>query len=310
MAKLRKTERQIWRAIDQIQNRFERELLTNYKEALDKIRVDLQKIFDKYSVNGKLTNAEMTKFNRLTKLNDQLTETMGPVFSKNGRLVERLSEVEYQEAFYRYGWAIQQDAQVALKWGLLNDETVKAAVANDLRHIAKTGMRQNGLLGIRRAVTQGVIQGQSYTKMAKEIKRFIDRSASGYIRIARTEGQRAAVLGQLAAADESEELGVEIKRIWDATLDMATRPEHGDLDGKAAGKDGMFNTSVGPVAGPTLSGVASFDINCRCRVREEVTGFEPKIRRIRDEGLKPYETYKSWAKRNGIKKNKYGAKLK
>jgi hypothetical protein len=50
-------------------------------------------------------------------------------------------------------------------------------------------------------------------------------------------------------------------------------------------------------AGPLRSGVAAEDINCRCRVRGQIEGYEPKVRRIRDEGVVPYETYQSWNKR-------------
>lgn len=296
MATLVQNEKKIWKAIDSIQNEYERELMLNYKTALNKIRVSMSRIYERYAEKGVLTHAEMTKFNRLDKLGKEMAGIMGPMFSKNGRLIDNLTKVQYEETFFRYGWAIEQEAQVNLNWGILNPKTIEAAVKNDLALIAKKGVRQDGLLGIRRTVVQGLIRGDSYPKMARKIKRFIDRSASGYMTIARTEGQRAAVLGQIAQADKSEELGITINRIWDATLDGSTRPEHQAMDGRKAGKDGMFDTPVGPVAGPLQSGDPAFDINCRCRMREEIEEYKPDIRRIRGEGFQEYKTYDDWDK--------------
>ncbi len=293
---LPQNEKTIWRAIDGIQNEYERELMLNYKTALTKIRLSMGRIYERYAEKGILTHAEMTKFNRLDKLTKNISGIMGPMFSKNGRLVDRLTKVQYEEMFFRYGWAIEQEAKVNLNWGLLNPKTIEEAVKNDLALIAKQGLRQDGLLGIRRTVVQGLIRGDSYPKMARKIKKFIDRSASGYMTIARTEGQRAAVLGQIAQADKSEELGITINRIWDATLDGSTRPEHQAMDGRKAGKDGMFDTPVGPVAGPLQSGDPAFDINCRCRLREEIEEYKPDIRRIRGEGFQEYIKYDDWDK--------------
>ncbi len=296
MPTLAQNEKKIWKAIDGIQNEYERELMLNYKTVLTKIRVSMSRIYERYAEKGVLTHAEMTKFNRLDKLNKEISEIIGPMFSKNRKLVDNLTKVQYEEIFFRYCWAIEQEAQVNLNWGILNPKTIEAAVKNDLALIAKKGVRQDGLLGIRITVVQGLIRGDSYPKMARGIKKFIDRSASGYMTIARTEGQRAAVLGQIAQADKSEELGIIINRIWDATLDGSTRPEHQAMDGRVAGKDGMFDTPVGRVAGPLQSGDPAFDINCRCRMREEIEEYKPDIRRIRGEGFQEYIKYDDWDK--------------
>ena len=143
---------------------------------------------------------------------------------------------------------------------------MKAAVENELSKIAIKGVRQNGLLGIRRTVTDGLIQGDSYPKMARKIKKFMDSTASSYQTIVRTEGQRSAVAGQRATYDAAEDLGVEMLRIWDATLDSRTRPAHGRLDGKPSdGKDEIghyWNVGGQRIHGPHMEGGPAFTINC------------------------------------------------
>jgi hypothetical protein len=112
------------------------------------------------------------------------------------------------------------------------------------------------------------------------------------------------VKGQMDLYDKAEDLGIEEQRIWDATLDTRTRTSHGKLDGKPSdGKDEgghWWFTDVGKVYGPMQSGRASFDINCRCRVRSQIEGYKPKVRRIRgQQGPQPYQTFDEWARPQG-----------
>ena len=281
---------------------YEVKIANQYREALVKIRADIGVLYEKYAVNGQLTYGEMTKFNRLTKLERRITDYMAPTIAKNDALLAKISLVEYDEAFYRYGWSIDQQLGASLQWGQLNPEAVKAAVANPLNLIARERLRFAGRTQVRNAVTQGLIQGLSYDNMVKGIKGAINGTAYDAMRIARTEGQRAQVLGQQANYEEAEKLGVEFDEIWDATLDSKTRPAHGALDGVAAQvrSDGSryWDTSVGEVSGPLQSGYASFDIHCRCRVRAQIKDFEPKSRRVGKE-IVSYETYDQWKERTG-----------
>ena len=279
-------------------SRYERETLGFYREALAAIRRDIAAVYERYSVDGTLTLAEMSRYNRLAALEKQIVAEFSPAVRKSTRLVEKMSRIEYDEAFYRYAWTMDQQAGVALQWGVLNPTTVTAAVANPLRLIAETRLETDGIQRIQRAVTQGLIRGQSYPAMAREIKAAIDGNASDALRIVRTEGQRAQVIGQQASYERARADGVVVVDVWNASLDGRTRPEHGALDGVEAKYDDAGNpywdTAVGRVAGPTRSGVASFDINCRCRITGRVKGYEPTVRRIRGQGVVPYTTYDNW----------------
>ena len=298
-----KYERLNSQVLDANLTRYEREIIRNYAEGIESIRNDIGKVYERYAVNGKLTNAEMSKYNRLTSLEAQLTEDIRPVFRKNKALIEKMAKVEYNEAFYRTAWAIDQNTGVALKWGLLNPKAVEAAVANPLRLIGEKRLRQDGLIRIQRAVAQGLIKGDSYPRMMRGIRAAINGNAADALRIVRTEGQRAQVLGQQANYAEARDIGVEAVEVWDAALDDRTRDSHGALDGVRAqyrsNGEPYWNTEVGEVAGPMQSGYAGFDINCRCRVRAEVEGFEVDKRRIEGR-IQKYQTYKEWdEKRKG-----------
>jgi SPP1 gp7 family putative phage head morphogenesis protein len=274
----------------------ESELLKEYRLALADVQSELGKIYTKYSVDGSLTYAEMTKYNRLVGLEKEIDGILKVHNKQVFRTIERLPPDVYEDTFFRTAWAFDQGTGVALKWGLLNPDAVKAAVENDLYYLARRGVEDATLVKIRRTITQGLIQGQSFPKMSREIKRTMGGFLYEAERIARTEGMRAFTLGEQAAFKRADVLGVEADQVWIATLDDRTRDSHGDLDGKIRDKekDGWYVPGLAYVAGPRLSGSAGFDINCRCEIGGEIKGLEPKLRRIRDEGVVPYTTYSEW----------------
>ena len=285
------------------ETKYQKKILEVYVDARKAIRAEMGRLFERYAKDGKLTYAEMTRYNRLAGTEKQINTILLKTYSYNGKMVKKLAEESYEASYFKKAWEIENKAKVSLKWGLFNPATITAAIENPLEYIALEGIKRNGLIGIQRTITQGLLRGDSYQKMSRAITKFFDTDARKFMTIARTEGQRAQVLGQQDLYKDAEEMGIETTWIWDATLDGATRPEHAALDGVPAEVDGdgehYWNTAVGRVRGPLQSGDPAFDINCRCAVREEVVGYAPELRRIRDEGVKPYETFKEWAEPKG-----------
>jgi SPP1 gp7 family putative phage head morphogenesis protein len=290
-----------------IQDKAQREIAANYVYALKDIQDEVSTLYAKYAEDGKLTNAELTKYNRLKGLYQTITTTLKGMFvdvSKvNGMMIKDITE----ESFFKHAWAIEQTAGVSLKWGLLNPQIVDAAVNNELRYLAEKEVAERTLTQVRRTIAQGIIRGQSYAKMAKALAGTMNKSASGYVRIAQTEGARAQVLGQKASYEQAMEEGVEVEQVWLATLDDKTRDSHRGMDGEVAVNNGSEEEpdwewnmpGKGWVKGPLLTGYPEEDINCRCTVRPQIKGYEPKVRAARDEGIIEYQTYREWVGRKG-----------
>lgn len=297
----RNEERAIQRELLRIEREVINQIAINYSRALDNIRKEIMKISEKYEVNGKLTYAEMSKYNRLTNLEKSIINEMNDMYIRNGRATGRLMGVQYAESYYRHYYGIMKSAGMDISFGLLSPETIRAAVENPLEKIAIRGLKANGIVGIRRVITQGLIQGRTGSQMMKDIKEFINADRRRQEAIVRTESQRAQVLGCQACYDDLDDRGVEIIQIWLATLDDRTRPDHQNLDGKEKQENGWYVLGIGWVAGPLQSGVAEFDINCRCTVMPEIRGFPTKYRRVKGEGITEFQTYKQYAKSRGIK---------
>lgn len=250
----------------------------------------------------------MSKYNRLVNLHRQLVDTLGPELSVNGRVLWKLAKDAYGEAFYRTGYVIQENARAAGNWGLLSPDLVRAAVEKPVSGLTLRGVwtraQAGALSDIERAIIAGTVQGESYERMAKRVRKVFDTNVRRARVIARTEGHRMMIEGQIQATERGEELGIALKRVWDATLDKSTRPSHQAMDGKVAelhnGRPQFYMGSIGRwVDGPGLTGEASEDINCRCALTTVVEGYEPKTRKARNEYEEnvdmPYLTYEEWA---------------
>ena len=283
-----------------------RELAQNYAMAADAIRDELAKLYERYAVSGKLTHAEMSKYNRLSALEKQLRTEVKPVALANNRLLDRLAQIQYEESFYRHAWAIDNTIGVRLRWGLLSPDQVKAAVANDLRHLAKWRLSEETLIRVRRAVSQGLIRGQSMRGMMIGVREALEASNSDAMRIARTEAHRAREQGHLAVTQRAEDIGVRLTRVWVASLDDRTRSSHAHMDG-AEEKDWRLGGIKPAYPGdPALP--AEESINCRCTTYDKVEGYEPEVRRTRDAGVEPYQNFEAWAKSRGVDGSRYGEK--
>jgi SPP1 gp7 family putative phage head morphogenesis protein len=294
-----------------------RELRRNYNKALEVTKRKLGRLYEKYAKEGSLTYAEMTKYNRLQALHADLVRDFQETFRVNGHIVKKLAEDAYEASYFRMGWQIMEGAKVEGRWGLLPPNLIKIATQKPYSGLTLsevwTRAKAGALSDIERAVVQGMVQGDSYPNMAKRVQAAFDTNKARAELIARTEAHRLAVEAQKDAYDRAAAMGIDMQQIWDATLDDRTRDSHADMDGKAAENVGTEDDpryqwdmpGVGWVDGPGLTGVASEDINCRCRVTGEVAGFEPQFRISRDaEGrneITPYQTYEEWAQTQDVK---------
>lgn len=281
-------------------------MVLNYSLAIDAIRSDLAKLYERYSENGILTNAEMTKYNRLAALEKQIVADLQPAISGNDALIEKLAEVQYEEAFYRKAWAIDQTAGVSLRWGTFSAEQVRAAVKNDLRFLARRDLAASTVNRVRRTIAQGLIRGTSLRGMMGSVRDAMNITGNDALRIVRTEAHRSRELGGVASTEAARAQGVNIVRVWDATLDDRTRSRHAALDGQPE-KDGgwiLGGVKASYPGDPALD--PSQSINCRCTAIDQVDGYEPQVRRTQENGIQPYQTFEQWAQGRGIRSNRYG----
>lgn len=267
---------QVAKTIDKQITKSEKWIALQYKTALKETRSKLALIYEKYSVAGKLSYADMAKYGRLTQLEGELITVFGEAQTRvTGRLASIPKSV-YTESYALSAYNLELASGTKVNWGLIPKEAVTAAGNNPLDLIARNSLSQDMRTRIRREVTQGVIQGRSYADMAKGIKAAYNSTASKATVIARTEGQRAMADGQRFAYQRAEKQGIKVRLFWDAYLDNRTRDAHALMNGVEAqmhnGELMFYYAPTGQwVKGPMDPTLPAEDvINCRCAIREEL----------------------------------------
>lgn len=305
-------------------------LAKSYTEALVDVRAEITRLYELFMTEGELTKAQSAKFLLQSNIEAEIVRIMEPTITANTELLKQSSMVSFDEAFYRSAWSIDQATGVKVGWGILSDNAVRAATgiggsAEDLiglmpakevdKHIkvmndAFTNYSNDSRAWIQNDIRTGIIKGESAPQVAKRLQSSgLMHSYNSANTIARTEILRSTGLGSQITYEEARGEGVNVIEVWDATLDGSTRPEHAEADGTVKDNTtGMFSVPWGQTAGPRRSGIAEQDIQCRCDVNPQIEGYAPEVRRIRDEGVVPYTTFKDWATEKGLTANRFGQK--
>ncbi len=291
-----------YRALLRRQRQYEVVVNRALLEALDQIRIDMSKIYEKYAVNGELSLAQMTQYNRLATMNKSIVGSTNAATRANVRTFNRLRPQLYDESFFRYAWAIDQDAQVSIAWGVVNPDIVLENLSSEFYRISRATYGPEARATVRRALNVGLAQGKSYPQMMRDIRRAFDITSGRAMRIVTTEGQTSVNAGQDDLYTRAEAKGIQGDRIWDSTLDSKTRPtspkqkaNHRTMDGQVK-KDGFFTTNDGvKTPFPLWQGMAAGQrIRCRCRERFQIEGYPSQLRRTREGGVQPYVAYPEW----------------
>lgn len=171
--------------------------------------------------------------------------------------------------------------------------------------------KQDQLRRIQTAIIQGLIQGKSSARVAREIKGIMETSLSKAMRIVRTETGRNMNAGAYANHNAAVSQGIELQRQLVATLDTRTRQQSGTMDGQIATEAGFLYPDGRRYQMPGNTGNPAWDINDRETVAERLEGFPPEERRGRNpvtgkNEVMSYRDFNTWAAEHGLKYNKSG----
>lgn len=116
---------------------------------------------------------------------------------------------------------------------------------------------------IQSIATQSILQGDSIPKIAKRVAKDlgVDNLHSA-VRAARTLMTAAENGGRQASYERAENMGIELQKMWVATLDGRTRHTHRQIDGEVVGIHEAFSNGLEYPADP--GGDDSEVYNCRC----------------------------------------------
>lgn len=268
---LRKLERVISRLLGQA----ERGIARDYARLLRELRGHLAGVYAKYGDQDGLSYAEMAKYDRLRKLEKELSEMVRRGMTPVARQIRDGLRDSMVTAFDRTKGALEAEISRTLR-GVIKPETIQASLQNPV-----SGLTLNRRLQVRRddiitriqqTVTQGLVRGESYRDMAARLKDELEADVVKAYRIVRTEGHRVQEAGKKESLDNAAKQGVVMNKTWRSSKDERVRASHQKMDGQTVPYDQDFENpdTGGKGPHPGAMGTAEDDINCRCIFTVEV----------------------------------------
>ena len=218
------------------------------------------------------------------------------------------------------------DAKINKAFTLYDEPTVKRLITENPQMLPPPGKKTTKAIAegkaklwdekqIQSAATQSILQGESIPEIAERLAETVgDKDASAAVRNARTMITGAENAGRQAAAERATEKGINITKVWVATLDMRTRHAHRILDGQRQPIDKPFVVDGNEIMYPgDMSAKPYLLYNCRCTYITQFKGLEKDIQNydIRKDPSVNNMSYDEWKQSRKVwsreKQMKYNA---
>lgn len=206
--------------------------LAMYREKMNQIHQSL-----KYSDNEKalLELEKLSKYKRISRLNSKIYQMQARLIqlgvTEEEIITEHLSKA-YEESFNHTLYEIQTGTGIGFSFNKLNAKAIEEAILypwsgsmfSDLIWDNKDKL----IVEMRKTITDGIIRGESYKKMAQNLyKTMDDKAYQDVLRLIRTE---TAHVIEEASAKGYEESGIVEQYVLIATLDKKTSKTCQKLD--------------------------------------------------------------------------------
>lgn len=258
----------------------EAEIRLEYQKVLNKLQAIVSKY---YAIYGNIDDSTMTRAdlesasaynNFLQDVVNNLDGINKPVENQIRQTIENTYTTCYNGMVNAVKKSTGNSDLGILLSGLsaTTPETVKNIIENPMDNLTLSTVlnrkRSQVVSDIKKNLSVGLANGDSYAKMAQRISKSLDNDYKKAVRIVRTESNRAINKGFQDVSDEASDmlLGsdyVEVKE-WCSMEDESVRDTHNHLNGKKIHVQDEFESKGRKAKCPCGFGVPEEDINCRC----------------------------------------------
>ncbi|UXR51595.1 phage head morphogenesis protein [Staphylococcus simulans] len=300
---------QIDNYIEQLIAKSEKELEVLFAKRLKVINQELADMFEKYqSDDPHVTWTEFNKYNRLNKELVRIGEMITKDYNQVAKAIKQTQHNAYIEKYMMSLYLYEMSTQSSMEFDVPTASVINKAIEQPIEFIKLVPTlqkhRNEVLKRIRIHITQGIMSGEGYSKIAKALRDDIGMTKAQSQRVARTEAGRAMSQAGLDSAMVAQDNGFKMMKRWFATKDRRTRDTHRHLDGTSIPLMDNFKSSGCVGQAPKLFvGVASAkeNIGCRCKVLYYIDEDDlPGVMRVRnDDGsteVIPTVSYREWEK--------------
>lgn len=291
--------------IDKLINQADKEIETLFAKRLKEIKQIIANMYEKYDRDEpQVTWTEFNKYNRLNKELNRIGQMLSQDYREVAKAIKQSQQNVYIEKYMMSLFLYEMASQTSMNFDIPTTQTIQTAIEQPIEFIKLVPTlqkhRDDTLKRIRMHITQGIMSGEGYSKIAKALRDDLGMAKAQSVRVARTETGRALSQAGLDSAMVAKDNGLDMKKRWYATKDTRTRDTHRHLDGTSVDIEDNFHSSgcVGP-APKLFVGVASAkeNINCRCKLLYYIDEDElPTTMRTKEDGVIPFTNYREWEK--------------
>lgn len=262
---LEKEALKVYQTAEKTGNKTSRDVLKQYKSAMDNILAEIAQISLKYSENGELKISQVQRLKVLSQLAKTLRVQCKELAAYQDTAVTEAVKKVLDDAYYSTAYAIDKGVEINKSFAMLSKEFIDTAINLEIdgKTFSNRIWDDCTLLANRiwSDVQKAMIQGTSTEKLARQIKKDFGSSAYQAQRLINTEVARAVTTAQDEAYKNS---GVVSMVLWSATLEDNTCEACAGYDGQYFALDNHPELPAHP--------------GCRCAIVPVIQGWQPSQR--------------------------------
>lgn len=315
---------------DKIISKLEKELKKEYTKAVEGVNKTILEYMKQFQIKDNIWRIEVKKGihtneeyqtwrrnqlavgQRWEDLKDQLAKDLHNV----NQIAKSITEGYMPEIYalnYNYAtFTVETQSMVDTSFTMYSRESAERLFRDNPDMMPKPGKKVSNLIALGKeklwnkaqlqsVMLQGIYQGDSIPDLAKRLATTVgDSNFKNATRNARTMATGAQNGGRNDAYTRAQDMGIDMRQTWVATLDNRTRHAHRMLDGQTVdvGKPFTINGINIKFPGDPNCIDASLVYNCRCTTIVQLKGFERDISQRNDPDLGGM-TYDEWRAKHG-----------
>ncbi len=236
----------------------------NYKESYRRLRNKLQKIY----ADNESDEATTLNRNELAKFDNETAKIIISMYKNNKKAIENTLKDVIDTSYKTVNSTVAKYNIEAVSRVIDSNKIIEKQVAG---HIWTDRINKYGndfVYDVHGIIHKGINDGDTFTSMARNLKKRFGKDIGNTVRIARTEGARVLEDSKYQAFEDiADNESVQVFKVWHTMGDEAVRDTHQLMEGIKVPYDDEFTLPSGATClYPKSTGIAAEDINCRCYV--------------------------------------------
>lgn len=256
-----------------------------YKELLQDLREFIGVEYATLAEDDKLTYEILQRKGQYARFLEEFERRINNITPEASNEIRKLVEEIYGMSYEGMVNAVEKSPDLkSLKETLsevkmISPEVIREAVENPVSGLTLSDVleksRKEIIYNVKRDITNGLLNGDRMSSMARRIATSVDNNYRKSVNIARTEVHRVREAGHQDAAKELNSVigegttSLQMVKTWrsmkDSRVRKTSKANHRKMDGVTIPVDEYFDLGHGvKTKAPGQSGVAAHDCNCRC----------------------------------------------